>query len=166
MGDLTRIDDVYLWNLTKIGQAFNIHRDTVRKRLTKANVQPKKNLKGKALYALSDVGPALFAGETVLGNDLDPDKLAPKDRKDYYQSENERLKYEKSAALLVPAEEVAQGQATLIKELASAIESGVDRLERTRLFDVAQLEALERDQDMLRNIIHQHMEEMLDQSEP
>ena len=96
MADVTHIGDAYAWNITRIAEAFGMSRDTVRKRLREAGVQPKGTRGNAPVYLLADVGPALFQGggeQTAASHQ--PDKMPPKDRKEWYQSENERLKFQR-----------------------------------------------------------------------
>ena len=164
MGDVTRIDDAYLWNITRIAQAFGISRDTVRKRLSAAGVVPAKKLKGVHLYPLPDVGPALFAGDAnVMPTAYNPDELHPKDRKDYYQSENERLKFEEKTKQLIPAEEVRADQVRTLKANVAFFEGLTDKMERTRLFNPEQLDALERATDTFRDQLYNELLDVSDE---
>ena len=56
--------------------------------------------------------------------------MHPKDRKDWYQSENERIKLEKEMRSLVPVEEVHREMSRLAKSIASSLDSLPDLLER------------------------------------
>ena len=42
MTGITNINEAYSWNLTRIAEAFDLHRDTVRKRLREAGIKPVK----------------------------------------------------------------------------------------------------------------------------
>ncbi|PMN73189.1 hypothetical protein BCT27_12545 [Enterovibrio norvegicus] len=111
---------------------FELHRDTVRKRLKEALVKPAGKKSGVDVYAMADVGPALFSAE--VGNksedDYDPNKMAPKDRKDFFQSERERLKFQTEIGELIPDSEYRLDLAATLKYLVSAFESLPDNLER------------------------------------
>ncbi|EOW9163214.1 DUF1441 family protein [Vibrio cholerae] len=132
MGTVTPINDAFAWNITRIAEAFSLHRDTVRKRLKEARVKPVAKRSGVDVYALADVGPALFSAE--VGNksedDYNPNKMAPKDRKDFFQSERERLKFETEIGELIPDSEYRLDLAAVLKFLVSAFETMPDDLER------------------------------------
>nr|WP_282450814.1 DUF1441 family protein [Marinobacter bryozoorum] len=121
--------DAYNWNITRIADAFGMDRGTVRGRLRAAGVVPAGQKNGVSVYALKDVGPALF-GDVVTGTGTDPDEMMPKDRKDWYQSENERIKLEKEMRALIPIEEVHREMSQLAKSIASSLDSLPDLLER------------------------------------
>ncbi|KRS22826.1 hypothetical protein AAY72_01560 [Alishewanella sp. WH16-1] len=131
MGTLHNIDDAYAWSISRIAEAFNLDRRTVSARLKDSRVEPAGIRKGHPTYLLKDIGPVLF-GETrtaVPGDLLDPAQMPPKDRKDWYQSERERLKLETELKELVPATEVARGYADLVKAVVNPLDSLIDELE-------------------------------------
>lgn len=127
--EINKLSDAYNWNITRIADAFGLNRGTVRGRLRAAGVLPAGQRNGISVYSLKDVGPALFAEVSIAGG-TDPDELPPKDRKDWYQSENERVKLEKEMRSLVPVEEVHREMSRLAKSVASALDSLPDMLER------------------------------------
>ena len=163
MGEITKIDDAYLWNITKIAQAFGVSRDTVRKRLTAAGVAPVKKTKGIPVYSLDEVGPAVFAtAANVAVTKYEPDELPPKDRKDFYQSENERLKFEKSTGQLIPVEEVRTDQVRVLKTVVAFFDGLPDKMERKRLFSGDQLNALESVSDETRDQLYRELMDISD----
>ncbi|MDP5205803.1 DUF1441 family protein, partial [Alishewanella sp. SMS9] len=131
MGTLHSIDDAYAWSISRIAEAFGLDRRTVSARIKDSRAEPAGLRKGHPTYLLRDIGPALF-GETrtaVPGDELDPANMLPKDRKDWYQSERERLKLETELKELVPAAEVARGYADLVKAVVNPLDSLIDELE-------------------------------------
>lgn len=127
--EINKLSEAYNWNITRIADAFGMDRGTIRRRLRDAGVVPAGLKNGVSVYALKDVGPAIF-GETVSGTGASPDDMHPKDRKDWYQSENERIKLEKEMRALVPVEEVHREMSKLAKSIASTIDTLPDLLER------------------------------------
>lgn len=127
--EINKLSDAFNWNITRIADAFGMDRGTVRRRLRDAGVLPAGQKSGVSVYALKDVGPALF-GDVVSASGADPDEMHPKDRKDWYQSENERIKLEKEMRSLVPVEEVHREMSQLAKSIASSLDSLPDLLER------------------------------------
>lgn len=60
----------------------------------------------------------------------DVDEMSPIERRAWYQSENERLKFQTQTGELVPAFEVAQEMAILAKTVVQILETLPDILER------------------------------------
>ena len=155
MGRNTNVNCTYFWNITKIAQAFGVTRSTVRKRLITASVTPVKKSKGIPLYALDEVGPAFFVASTNMAvTAYKPDELPPKERKEFYQSENERLKFEKSTGQLIPVGEVRDEQIRILKTVVAFFDGLPDKMERKRLFSGDQLNALELVSDETRDQLY------------
>lgn len=159
--NVTNIADAFNWNLTRISEAFGLSRDTVRKRLREAGVNPVDKRGNAPVYQLSDVGPALFANETqAIAGGYKPDELAPKDRKEWYQSENERLKFQQAVGDLVTRGDYRDDIAKTLKIVASFFDSLPDKMERRRVFTPAQLAELEKVTDELRERLYQDLIEV------
>ena len=154
MGEVADLKNAYNWNTTKIGKAFGLHRDTVRRKLQDAGVEPVAKQANAPLYALEDVGPALFGSIVQSDPDIDPSRMHPKDRKDWYQSENERLKFEKDQRHLVPDDEVAREFAILVKAVANGLDSLPDELERECGLSPEALEMVQSKIDAMRETIY------------
>ncbi|EOS8341139.1 TPA: DUF1441 family protein [Vibrio parahaemolyticus] len=156
MGSVSHLNDAFSWNITRIAEAFGLHRDTVRKRLKEARVKPSGKKSGVDIYALADVGPALFAAESSnkSEDDYNPNKMVPKDRKDFFQSERERLKYETEIGELIPEGEYRLDLAATLKYLVSAFESLPDNLERRYKMPPEALEYVESWADESRNYLY------------
>lgn len=106
-------------------------RNTVSKRLREGNVPPSRRERGSPVYALKDAMPALFQPDTVTTNGLfDPNQMPPEMRKAWYQSENERLKFEKTQGELCSADDVARNMALMAKAVIQVLETLPDVLER------------------------------------
>lgn len=132
MAGVSRLDEAYSWNITRLADAFGLHRDTVRKRLREAGVAPEGNRNGAPIYALKHVGPALF-GETLHGvgeDGIDPDRLPPQERRAWYQSENERVKLERELGTLLQAEDAHREMSGLAKAVIATLDGLPDILER------------------------------------
>ncbi|WP_125782864.1 DUF1441 family protein [Pseudoalteromonas rubra] len=157
MSKVTSIDDANAWNITRIAEAFGLHRETVRKRLRQHQVGPKGRRSGVDVYSLAEVGPALFAQDvqSKSENDIhDPRTMPPKDRKDYFQSERERLKFEGETGELIPEGEYRNDLAVTLKAVVGFFESMPDKMERLRLFTPTQLDQLESMCDEFRAELH------------
>jgi len=131
VAEVSRLNEAYSWNITRIADAFGFHRDTVRKRLRDAGIVPDGTRNGAPLYPLKNVGPALFA-EAIqpLGDDLDPQRLPPVERKAWFQSENERVKLEKELGNLLAAEDAHRNMSAIVKAAVATLDGLPDILER------------------------------------
>ncbi|MFC7777718.1 DUF1441 family protein [Pantoea sp. GCM10028869] len=134
MSDISRIGDAYNWSIAKIAEAFGIDRKTVRKKIMIAKVASAGNIRGNPVYALKDIGPVLFTPEEATTPETlhDPSRMDPKSRKDWFQSENERVKLEAALSQLVPANEVHREMAMMAKSVLQVLDTWPDRLERDR----------------------------------
>ncbi|WP_311949262.1 DUF1441 family protein [Halomonas piscis] len=154
MAEINRLEDAYNWNITRLADAFNLDRGTVRRRLREAGVVPAGLRNGANVYALKDAGPALF-GEMFGGSGQDTDELPPQDRKAWYQSENERVKLELELRNLVHAEEAHREMSRLAKAVASGLDSLADMLERDAGLPPEAIEMVEQVTDNLREQMYQ-----------
>ncbi|KLP48295.1 DUF1441 family protein [Enterobacter kobei] len=77
---------------------------------------------------LYELGPALQA--LLTPSMKENGEMSPQDRKAWYQSENERLKFEEAQRQLLPVDEVAREYATLAKTVSMVLETLPDILER------------------------------------
>lgn len=112
-------------NLNQLAGITNLHRQTIAARLKNVEPAPGSNLKLK-LYTIPSILTELFKG----GETLEIDKMLPPDRKAWYQSERERLKFEQEIAELIPASDVAREFATMAKAVVQVLETLPDILER------------------------------------
>lgn len=162
MAEVTSINDAYSWNITRIAEAFNFSRDTVRKRLREAGVRASGKRQGSAVYSLSDVGPALFESESrsEIPDLQNPDVMPPKARKEWYQSENERVKFMTDAKQLIPEHEHRQDLYDGFSKVVSFFENLPDKMERTGLFTPGQLELLETEGDHFRSQLYLAVKEV------
>ncbi|MGY3887205.1 DUF1441 family protein [Aeromonas aquatica] len=163
MGEVTALVDAYRWNISKMADAFGLHRDTIRRRLIDAGVKPCGKKGNAPIYHLADASPAIFASQSVQVSEVvKPERLGPKDRKEWFQSENERLKFEKEVRRVIPEEEHREGLAETLKVVCSFFDSLPDKMERTRMFTPEQLEQLEAVSDSMRNQLYFELKELAD----
>jgi hypothetical protein len=145
------INEAYQWSISHIARVFSMDRKTVSRRLEGELVRPAGTRAGYPVYALKDVAPALF-GHVMVGGQ-EPNDMTPPDRRAWYQSENDRLKFEVQTGQLVPTHDVRLQMSTLAKATANTLESLPDILERDCGLSA---EALDRVQD----VIDSHREQM------
>lgn len=158
MAEINRIEDAYSWNITRLAEAFGLHRETVRKRLNAAGVIPSGFRNGVNVYSLKQAGPAIFA-DVVLGGESDPDSLSPMEMRAWYQAQNERVKLDKELRRLVPAEEAHREMSVIAKAVTTTLESLPDILERDCGIDA---DSVARVQDIIDSIRQQLYERIID----
>jgi DNA-binding Lrp family transcriptional regulator len=113
-----------LINVTQLAELVGMNRNMVARRLRETEMDGGngENLKqyelGKALRVL------------IMPSVQENGEMSPQDRKAWYQSENERLKYESAARELIPADECADVYRTMCKGLVIVLETLPDLLER------------------------------------
>ncbi|WP_434340195.1 DUF1441 family protein [Motilimonas cestriensis] len=128
---VSSLDDAYNWSIKRIAEAFGLARETVTSRIKKAHVQPAGKKSGHPVYALNDVGPILFISDAAAVNEIhNPEIMHPKDRLDWFKSENERLKFHVNEGGLVEAHDSARAMSDLAKSLIQELETLPDLLER------------------------------------
>ena len=131
MGDVRAFDPG--WSISRLAEELGLDRRTATDRLREAGIAPCGKRSGHPVYRLADAAPALVA-PLVQGGDpggvVDPRDLPPKDRKDFYQSENERLKVEVTIGTLVHSGEVEADYASLVKTVSQFFDTLPDILER------------------------------------
>lgn len=113
-----------LVNVTQLAELVGMNRNMVARRLRETEMDGGngENLKqyelGKALRVL------------IMPSVQENGEMSPQDRKAWYQSENERLKFEKEERELIPADEVAREFSVLAKAVVQVLETLPDILER------------------------------------
>lgn len=155
MAEVSRLDEAYSWNISRLADAFGFHRDTVRKRLRDAGIVPVGTRNGVPVYSLKDAGPALFAEASRWEGENDPDKLPPTERRAWFQSENERIKLEQELRNLIAADEVAYEMSRLAKAVANTLDGLPDILERDAGLSPEALERVQQVVDQLREQMYQ-----------
>ena len=109
---------------SQIADLLDMNRNTVAKRLGEIK-QVGGNTINLKLYRLEDALRAIIFPSIKEHGDM-----SPQDRKAWFQSENERLKYESAARELIPAEECRDVYTQLCKGLVLVLETLPDLLER------------------------------------
>ncbi len=154
MGDVVRYDDAYSWSISKIATAFGFDRRTVSSRLKSARVEPAGVDRGHPKYRLKDAAAALFEPlAESLPTANDPDRMQPKERKDWFDSERSRIQLEKDLKELVAASDAAREMAVLVKAIINPLDGLADTLERKLALSAEQL-------DVVQNIVDSAREQM------
>ena len=111
-------------NVTQLAELVGMNRNLVARRLRDMELAGGngENLK------LYELGAALQA--LLTPSMKENGEMSPQDRKAWYQSENERLKFEAASREMIPVEEVAREYASLAKAVVMVLETLPDILER------------------------------------
>lgn len=108
-------------NITQLAAITDLHRQTVASKL--ANVQPAPGSNPKLkLYAITDILRELLTSTTP-SELVDVDKMLPPDRKAWFQSERERLKFQQETGELIPASEVTREFSSMAKAMVQVLET-------------------------------------------
>jgi hypothetical protein len=148
------------WSLNQLAREFGIARETVQSRLRAANVNPSGERRGFGVYSVSAAAKAILlptASEGVALND--PEKMSPKERSDWYRSENDRLKYERESGLAISSHETREQMAFIAKTGLQVLETLPDILERDFNLDAVIIENIEEKIAVLRDQWAEMLEE-------
>lgn len=132
MNDAQVVDfnDRNYWSLSQLSSAFGPARETIAKRLALAGVKPTKKRAGHDVYHIAQAATAILAGELPSFESIeDPDKLQPKERLDWFRSQNERNKFLRESGDLVPTQECSQELAYVVKLCVRTLQTLPDILE-------------------------------------
>lgn len=128
MGDVVSHKDGDLWSVSRLASAFDMDRRTVSKRLEGVGSAGERNR--HPVYHIKVASKAIWqVGRAGGGSPLDLDQF-PEARKCWYQSENERLKFEQTIGQLIYASDAHRAMATMVKAMAAGLDSLPDLLER------------------------------------
>jgi len=115
-------------NINQIAAITDLHRQTVASRLTNVEPAPGSNARLK-LYSVLDILKELLS-RTTASELVDVDNMLPPDRKAWFQSERERLKFQQETNELIPAAEVSREFSSMAKAVVQVLETLPDILER------------------------------------
>lgn len=138
-------------------------RKTVSKRLADALVEPTDKRNGYDVYRLRDAVKALFGLSTSRQikdsgeADFDPTKLAPTDRRSWYDSEHKRVDLEVKQRQLIPAAEVEDAMGDVVKVVVQKLDTLPDILERECALPPKAIDRVIRTIDALREDLYQDL---------
>lgn len=117
------------FSLSSLAREFGIARETVAKKLSAANVKPVDHEKGHPVYKIKEAAAAILDADDqqVVS---DPKLMTPKERLDWYKSENERLKHEKEVGISIGTEEARLAMANIVQMVTKTLDTIPDVLER------------------------------------
>lgn len=150
-------------SISTLAAEFLIDRRTVSKKLDAAGIAPAEMHRGFPVYRLRDAVKAIFGLSADRGGDeLDPARLPPMERRAWYQSENERLEVERKKGQLVPASTVEAEFAVLIKGMVQRLDTLADVLERDAALTPGQVEIVQRTVDSVREEMYRDQQQQSD----
>lgn len=118
------------WSISEMAGLFGMCRKTVSRRLEMTNVQPVGKRRGYDVYASDVVGPVLFNASDN-GNSVKPiEQMTPRERNEWYRSENEKLKLLERQQQLIPVDNVRREFNQLVSTINQFLETLPDQLER------------------------------------
>lgn len=145
-------------SIRRMSEEFGMARETIQKRITEAGVRPVGTRSGHPVYRLRDICPVVFGTVQIDGEGhVDPTKLKPSERRAWYQSENERLKFEQETGQLILAAEVHAEFAAAAKIVVRELETLPDRAERDLRCGAEVVEYLQAEVRNIRTEIAKHM---------
>lgn len=130
MGAVAEIDSWRYLSLNQLSQVFGIARETVKSRIDFARIKPAGERKQHQTYDIREVYQAIREFDQSRVDTSDPDKLPPKERRDWYEGNLAKKKDELAEGKLVDAEQVRVQMAELIKPGIQLMETIPDILER------------------------------------
>ena len=138
------------WSISKLATETGLDRRTVSAALEDVPSAGTEN--GHPVYSLRDAFPALAAKiaprVSTQDGEIDPASLInPKDYKDYWSGTESRIRAEKQAGALAPAEQIEDEIRAIIGPLTAWLETLPDILERDADLSAEQAEILRRATD-------------------
>lgn len=164
MGEVQDIGGAYSWSVSRLADCFGVDRHTLAKRIKAARLRPSGKHRGNPVYEIAEVAELIHGALDDPDEPLDLDR-DPKARKDWFQSENERLKFEKEQRELIPVGEVEETVATAFAVVAHLLRAIPDNLERKRGLSGEHVEAVEKEIIEIQHTMADRLSELSDLSE-
>lgn len=146
------------WSISQFAKEFGIARETVQSRLRAAGIKPCGENLRHPVYSVKEVSRAIWMPNTSANGMNDPDKMSPKERSDWFRSENERLKFERESGFSVSSDDAREQMAIIVKMMVQVLETLPDILERDHHLDCKIISAIQDRIDALREELAQLME--------
>ncbi len=153
-------NDWFSWSLNQLSREFGIARETVGRRLSDAGISPSGQRRGHPVYRVGEAARAILVPQQQpFSGVADPDSLTPKERRDWYASENDRVKLEKESGIVAPVEEVRVEWGAILQRIGAALDVIPDKLERKVGLPADGLDLVEREIDSVRNDLADTLEQ-------
>jgi hypothetical protein len=148
--NVSNLDDWQYKSLSQLAQLFGVSRDTVKRRIEDERIKPGGERRNHNVYHIGDVAKAVFQFSRKYDGTISPEDMEPKDRKDWYQGESERIKIQCQIGELVKVSDVRETMAKIITPGIQLLESLPDILERDFSLAPDAVIAVEKRIDILR----------------
>lgn len=136
VGEVVSQDDFFCWSLTQLSREFGIARETVTRRLNDAGVMSAGVRRGHPVFRVGQAATAILMPQARPGEAInDPDKMSPKERADWFKSENDRLKFERESGQAIDVNHSREQMAVIAKTGLQVLETLPDILERDFALD-------------------------------
>lgn len=134
------------WSIAQCAALLHVDRGTLGEKVKAADIKPVGTERGNRVYDIGDVARAAFErghGQTPGREAFDPKKLPPKERRDFYASEESRIRLEREQGRLIAIDVHRSAMAGILKFLAAFLDSLPDVLERKCALDPRVVEQLQ-----------------------
>ncbi|MBE0964049.1 DUF1441 family protein [Escherichia coli] len=115
----------------------------------------------KKMYLLTDLIISLLEKPPA----SEDEEMNPHDRKAWYQSERERLKFQHETVQLVPVSDVRRSFSVVVKAIVQVLETWPDRLERDRGWTASQLNEVQIVVDEIRDTLEKAVIDCCDEAD-
>ncbi len=150
-GEVVSQSEWFSWSLNQIAREFGIARETVQNRLRSANVSPTGEKRGFPVYSVSAAARAILLPESSSTPGLnDPDKMTPKEQRDWYAAQIDKVKLAQLTGEVVNESESREQMAQIAKIGLQVLETLPDILERDYHLDPEIIASIESRIDMIR----------------
>jgi hypothetical protein len=148
-------DSDIVGSLSAYARAFGTDRDTLRRRLLEAGIEPYAERGGHKIYKLREV----YLAWTSANGTINPENLSPFNRRAWYQAELDRLRLEQTRGEVIPRLEVEQEIAGVLKIAAETFDTLPDLVERDCGATPQQVARIETVCDRAREEMHRRLTE-------
>lgn len=140
------------FSLSQISVFTGMTRETVGRRLDKANAKPAARRGAHPVYDMRDIWRVLAVGSEN-ADAVDPEKMEPHSKLAWFRAEQTKLELDAKAGRYITADDYASESARVFKLLALGLDTVVDVLERDCGLEPQALQVVENHIDRIRNQI-------------
>jgi hypothetical protein len=157
-GEVVSQSEWFSWSLNQFSREFGIARETVQSRLRAADVKPSGEKRGFPIYSVSAAAKAILLHDTSTPGLNDPEKMTPKEQRDWFAGQIDKRKLAQLDGELVNKNESREQMALIAKIGLQVLETLPDILERDFHLDAEIIAAVEARIDTIREQWAQAME--------
>lgn len=158
--NVAEIENWQHFSLNQLSLLYGFSRDTIQKRIEEQGINPAGIKRTHKVYHGGEVARAVFQPFGKYHGSKNPDDMEPKDRKDWYQGESERLKIAQQLEQLVDVNDVRTTMADIVRPALQLLQILPDILERDFNVPIDAIMAIEKRIDALRNEWAEQLEEL------